>query len=94
MILNEDNFDVVREEESALGDSCVVRQLSAYHTALLMYSSYQPIVSILTSEALEMGQTQANDPESFGILFHRSFRPSPALAYMSLRYIHPDERSN
>lgn len=48
-----------------------------------------PVPSISTSEALEMGQTQTNDPESFGILFHCSFRPCPALAYMSLRYIYP-----
>jgi hypothetical protein len=44
-------------------------------------------------EALEMGQTQADDPESFGIPFHHSFHPSPALAYMSLRYFHPQINS-
>jgi hypothetical protein len=37
IILNEYNFDVVR---SALGNSCVVRQLFAYHAASSMYSSY------------------------------------------------------
>jgi hypothetical protein len=58
----------VREEVFALGDACVVRQLSAYYAASLMYSSYEPVASILTCEALEM--------DKFGISSRRSFRPT------------------